>query len=433
MAGKSPAIVSNRSHLRFVLRYLQRHKHTNYSLGEWRRYEDGVWKSIADLAIKKECMEICARYADGLPITSAVVNSVYQMLQAHVFLRDDTFDSNIDLITFTDKTLVVSTGQIRDHSPSDYVTTKLPFNYDPQARSDAWEKVLTATDPAYVSFLQEFSGYSLTPSTAHEIGVWSWGDPGSAKSTFIAGLEAMLGPRCCSLGLADIERSPFALAQLPGKTLAISTEQPATYVRCFYTLNTLISGESIKWEQKHMAAETRRFHVKLMWAMNELPRIDHAGVGLFRRVVPLPWNKVENPDPAVKTEVIQAGQAVFNWAYEGLQRLNSRGRFDIPAGLLAEREAYRVQNDIPLVFISDTFDRVETVDDQGKYVKISQQGIYDLYRKWCSRTVHKPFSSITFAKELRRLGIEKTVMDGRTFYLGLKPKAENPNEIEVEM
>jgi phage/plasmid-associated DNA primase len=154
---------------------------------------------------------------------------------------------------------------------------------------------------------------------------------------------------------------------------------------------------------------------------------------LFRRVVPLPWNKVDSPDPSVKTEVIQAGQAVFNWAYEGLQRLNARGRFDIPAGLLAEREAYRVQNDIPLVFISDTFDRVETVDDQGKYVKISQQSMYDLYRKWCSRTVHKPFSSITFAKELRRLGIEKTVMDGRTFYLGLKPKDENPNEIEVEM
>src|ERR1043165_9554908 len=172
MAGKSPTVASNRSHLRFVSRYLQRYKHTNYSLGEWRRYKDGVWEQVADLAIKKECMQICAQHAEGLPITSAVVNSVYQMLQAHVFLADDTFDSNIDLITFTDKTLVVSTGQIRNHSPSDYVTTKLPFKYDPEARSEAWEKVLTATDSDYIPFLQAFSGYSLTPSTAHEIGVW---------------------------------------------------------------------------------------------------------------------------------------------------------------------------------------------------------------------------------------------------------------------
>jgi phage/plasmid-associated DNA primase len=243
----------------------------------------------------------------------------------------------------------------------------------------------------------------------------------------------MLGPRCCTLGLAEIDRSPFALSQLPGKTLAISTEQPSTYVRCFYTLNTLISGESIKWEQKHVAAETRRFHVKLLWAMNDLPRIDNAGVGLFRRIIPLPWSKVENPDPRVKEEVLRSGQAIFNWAYEGLKRLNARGRFDIPAELLAEREAYRVQNDIPLAFISDTFDRVESVDDQGRYVKISQQGIYDLYREWCRQTSHKPFSSIAFAKEMRRLGVEKTVMDGRTFYLGLKPRDKNPNEIEVEM
>jgi P4 family phage/plasmid primase-like protien len=427
----SPA--SNRSHLRFVSRYLQRHKHTNYSLGEWRRYEDGAWKSLADLAVRKECLAVCAKHANGLPVTNALVGSVYGMVQAHVFLPDDTFDSNIDLITFADKTLVVSTGEIRAHSPSDYVTSKLPFSYDPEARSAAWDRVLTATDADNVPFLQEFSGYSLTPSTAHEIGIWSWGEPGSAKSTFIAGLETMLGPRCCTLGLAEIDRSPFALSQLPGKTLAISTEQPSTYVRCFYTLNTLISGESIKWEQKHIAAETRRFHVKLLWAMNELPRIDNAGVGLFRRIIPLPWNKIDNPDPEVKEEVLRSGQAIFNWAYEGLQRLNARGRFDIPAALLAEREAYRVQNDIPLAFISDTFERVEIVDDQGHYVKVWATELYDLYRKWCNQTSHKPFSSIAFAKEMRRLGVEKTVMDGRTFYLGLKSRPEISNEIEVEM
>jgi phage/plasmid-associated DNA primase len=167
--------------------------------------------------------------------------------------------------------------------------------------------------------------------------------------------------------------------------------------------------------------------------MNDLPRIDNAGVGLFRRIIPLPWSKVENPDPQVKEEVLRSGQAIFNWAYQGLKRLNARGRFDIPAELLAEREAYRVQNDIPLAFISDTFDRVENLDEGGRYVKIWATELYDLYRKWCKETTHKPFSSIAFAKELRRLGVEKTVMDGRTFYLGLKPKPENPNEIEVSM
>lgn len=423
----------NRSHLRFVSRYLKRHPNTRFSLGEWRRYKDGQWATLPELAVKKECLTVCAKYAEGLAITNAVVSSVCGMVQAEVFLSDETFDSNTDLITFKDRTLVISTGEIRSHSPSDYVTSKLPFAYDPTAQSPEWLQALTATDPANVPFLQEFSGLSLTPETKYEIGVWCWGDPGSGKSTFISGLETMLGVRCCTLGLAEIERSPFALSQIPGKTLAISTEQPSTYVRCFHTLNTLISGESIKWEQKFVKAETLRPYVKLLWAMNELPRIDGAGVGLFRRIVPVPWYQIANPDPAIKTAVIKSGPAVFNWSYEGLKRLNQRGRFDIPEGLLAEREAYRVQNDVPQMFLFDTLNRVENLDEDGHYVKIQASDLYKIYRKWCSDTGHRALSNIAFAKEMRRLKVEKTEIDGRTFYLGLTVKPENPNETEVSM
>lgn len=428
-----PSPSTNRSHLRFVARYLKSHPNTCYSLGEWRRYRNGEWITVPELAIKKECLNTCAKHAEGLAITNAVVSSVCNLIQAEVFLADDVFDSNKDLITFKDCTLVVSTGEVRPHSPTDYVTSKLPFTYDPTAQSTEWLLALTATDPANLPFLQEFSGLSLTPETKYEIGVWCWGDPGSGKSTFISGLETMLGARCCTLGLAEIERSPFALSQIPGKTLAISTEQPSTYVRCFHTLNTLISGESIKWEQKFVKSETLRPYVKLLWAMNDLPRIDGAGVGLFRRIVPVPWYQIANPDPKVKEAVLKAGPAVFNWAYEGLRRLNQRGRFDIPEGLLAEREAYRVQNDVPQMFLIDTFERGENLDDQGNYIKISASGLYRIYRKWCTDTGHRALSNIAFAKEMRRLKVEKTEMDGRTYYLGLTVKPKNPNESEISM
>lgn len=424
---------SNRSHLRFVSQYLQKYPYTRFSLGEWRRYKNGIWETVPELAIKRECQKLCGQQAAGLPITSAVVSSVTKLVQAEVFLPDDTFDSNVDLITFKDRTMVVSTGEVRAHSPTDYVTSKLAFTYDPAAQSPEWLQALTSTDPSNVSFLQEFSGLSLTPETKYEIGVWCWGDSGSGKSTFVGGIEAMLGVRCCTLGLAEIERSPFALSQIPGKTLAISTEQPSTYVRCFHTLNTIISGESIKWEQKYLKAETLKPYVKLLWAMNELPRVDSAGVGLFRRIVPVSWTQVKDPDPTVKDAVLKAGQAIFNWAYEGLKRLNARGRFDIPAGLLAEREAYRVQNDIPLAFISDTYERVGDLDENGHYIKIGATDIYKTYRKWCSETGHRAFSAIAFAKELSRLKVAKTEISGHTFYLGLTLKPENPNEIEISM
>lgn len=427
--SKTPA---SQSHIRLKSWYLQKYPYTAFSLGEWKRYDGGVWKRLPEMQVRQEVQQICVSYAKGVQVTNALVGSVYNLLMQHVFLPDDTFDSDVDLLYFHDCVLRISTGQTRPHDPAvDFATSKLPFHYYPEARSDAWMQALTMTEPEYLPFLQEFAGYCLTPSTQYELALWCWGDPGSAKSTFITGLEAMLGSRCCTLGLADIERSQFALSQIPGKTLAISTEQPSRFVKCSHVLNSLISGESLTWERKFVDPVTIKPFLKLVWAMNELPRIDSSGVGLFRRVVPVPWRKVEKPDPAIKEEVKRSGQAIFNWAFEGLQRLNARGRFEIPEGLLNEREAYRTQNDIPKTFLGECCEVVEQIDDNGYYNKIQSSILHSTYAQWCLKTHHKPLSSTAFAGEMKRLGFEKTAIDGRMFWLGIRFKSTDDFEIEM--
>jgi P4 family phage/plasmid primase-like protien len=425
-----PRSPTSQSHVRLKSFHLQRFPNTAFSLGEWKRYLDNHWQRVAEMQVRREIQELAIRYATGT-VTSSLVGSVYNLLQQHVFLPDDTFDSNIDLITFWDCALTVSTGETRPCRPEDYATSRLPFHYYPEAKSEAWTQALSMTEPEYLPFLQEFAGYCLTPSTAHELALWCWGEPGSAKSTFITGLEAMLGSRCCTLGLADIERSQFALAQIPGKTLAISTEQPSRFVKCSHVLNSLISGESLIWERKFVDPVTVRPMVKLVWAMNELPRIDSSGVGLFRRVVPIPWRKVEKPDPAIKEAVKMSGQAIFNWAYEGLKRLNTRGRFEIPAGLLTERETYRIQNDIPQMFLEEACERVDTFDENGHYNRIQSSILYFNYKQWCLNTSHKPLSSTVFGAEMKRLGIEKASVDGKVWYLGIRLKSIDDHEVEM--
>lgn len=426
--AKSPA---SQSHIRLKSWHLQKYPYTAFSLGEWKRYRDGIWERVPEMQVRREVQEIAIRYS-STQVTSSLVGSVYNLLQQHVFLPDDTFDSNVDLIYFHDCVLTISTGLTRPHDPKlDHATSKLPFHYYPQATSEAWSQALTMTEPEYLPFLQEFAGYCLTPSTQHETALWCWGEPGSAKSTFITGLESMLGARCCTLGLADIERSQFALAQIPGKTLAISTEQPSRFVKCSHVLNSLISGESLIWERKFVDPVTIRPMVKLVWAMNELPRIDSSGVGLFRRVVPVPWRKVENPDPEVKEGVKRSGQAIFNWAYEGLKRLNARGRFDIPAGLLSERETYRIQNDVPQIFLDENYERVDPLDENGHYNKILTSNVYFKYADWCRNTGHKPLSSTAFAGEMKRLGVERLKIEGYLYWIGIQEKLAQNHEVEM--
>lgn len=422
----NPPPRSGTSHVRLGLRYLEKHPNTIFTLGEWYRYDDGAWRGTAELQVRKELQEIALSYAK-VTVTNNLISSVYNLLKARQFHVDETLDSDADVVAFADYTLKVSTGETAERSPDDYVTSRLPFCYNPTTHSELWTAVLSSTDPAYHDFLQEYAGYCITPSTKHELALWNWGESGSGKSTFITGLETMLGSRVCTLGLADLERSAFALSQIPGKTLAISTEQPNHFIRSSHILNALISGESIVWERKFKDAVSIKPHVKLVWAMNELPRIDSSGIGLFRRVVPIHWRKVEHPDPSIKEEKIPLlGQEIFNWAFEGLQRLNARGRFDIPAGLIAERETYRIQNDIPQVFLYEHYERCEELNDKGHYNKVQASNLYADYKQWCQNTSHKPFSSTVFAGELKRLGIEKAIVDGKTYYLGLRQKPENP-------
>lgn len=419
------------SHIRLGSHYLNKYPNTIFSLGEWYRYNNGIWEQLAALQVRKEIQQIAVVYSSSR-VTNSLVSSVYALLQASTYLPDSKLNSNIDIITFADCTLEISTGITRGHSPDDYVTSKLPFNYDPTTRSEIWDQVLSSTNPEYLPFIQEFAGYCLTASTRHELALWNWGDPGSGKSTFIAGLETMLGSRCCILGLADIERSAFALSQIPGKTLAISTEQPSHFIRSAHILNALISGEPITWERKFKESAQIRPRVKIVWAMNELPRIDSSGVGLFRRIIPLHWRRVEKPDPTIKEDKIPLlGQQIFNWAFEGLQRLNQRGRFVIPASLIEERETYRTQNDIPKIFVQECCEIVPETNDQGNYNRTQASTLYSNYRNWCEVTNHKSLSSTTFGNEISRLGFKKATIGGKVYYLGILLKPTDEFEIAM--
>ncbi len=98
------------------------------------------------------------------------------------------------------------------------------------------------------------------------------------------GIASMHGSRAGVLGLAQIERSNSALADLTGKTLLTATEQPSLFMHSAHVLNALISGEPLTVEKKHRDLYTFVPQAKLLWSMNELPRLSESNSGLFRRV-----------------------------------------------------------------------------------------------------------------------------------------------------
>ena len=396
-------------------RWMAAHPLTAWGMGEFRRYAGGIWSVLNIDAARDEIQTVLeAAAVEGVKPTSWLRDRVLEYARIRVRVADETWDANLDILTFPNGTLHIPTRQLLPHDPSNYTTYSLPFDYDPLARADVWDYVLNTCACDAKDFLQEFFGYALTVDTRHEIALWLYSPPGGGKSTILTGGQAMLGQRAGLLGLADIEKSRFALTGLPGKTLVVSAEQPGGYMMAAHYLNAIISGEPITVDRKFKDPVTIVPRAKLAWAMNELPRVGEAGSGLFRRVkvLQLPVIPERDRDPEVKERIKTEGAGILNWALDGLERLRARGKFDIPACVKDATDQFRQSNDIPAAFVAEKCLTGREYSTQGSL-------LYAAYKDWCVETGHKYQSSTSIAIEWRRLGFEKYMGGGRSYWRGV--------------
>jgi len=397
-------------------RWLGAHTLTAWGMGEFRRYQGGMWAGVDADEIRKEIKAtVEAARPEGVRATNGRLESTLELARVDVARRSDAWDSDPDYLVCKNGTLHISTETLQPHNPELYATSGLDFDYNPAAKAPVFEYVLTRCIPDAADFVQEFAGYALTVDTSHEIAVWFYGPPGSGKSTILTGLQAMLGERAGLLGLADIERSRFALNNLPGKTLVISTEQPESYMAATHILNAIISGEPLTIERKFRDAVKITPRAKVAWAMNDLPRVNGANNGVMRRVkvVKFPALAEAERDPTVKERIKTEGAGVLNWALAGLARLRARGRFVVPPCVIDATNEFKDSNDIPALFLE------ESGALRGNEFETTGGQLYDRYKTWCVDTGHKPQSSTSIANDWRRLGLEKRRMTGKTYWRGV--------------
>lgn len=403
-------------------RWEVQHKHTAYGLGQFRRYYNGIWPPMEDDVIKQEIKVVIERSrTEGIKLTASLLSSVAELARIDISIPPERWDADPDYLPCANGVLHIPTKSLLPHTPDIYATTQLDFDYDPKAVCPnfllALQRIPDASD-----FLQEFAGYALTSDVKHETAVWLQGLPGTGKSTIIAGLQAMLGSRAGLLGLADIEQSRFALGNLPGKTLVVSTEQPETFIKADYKLNAIISGEPISVEQKYREAITIIPRAKVLWAMNDLPRVSSANNGIMRRVkvIKFPPLSEDAQDPELKEKIMCEGAGILNWALIGLDRLRLRGKFAIPKSVQDATREFQDRNDIAKMFLEEVSARIDLTDP---HCRTSAQYLYDRYRDWCIANGHKPMSSTKVAEEWKRLGFEKQRLTAGVYWIGVEVNA----------
>lgn len=397
-----------------------------YGLGEWRQYDPvtGTWPARHEDAVKHDVLGVIeAAKPEGIRPTRSIVESVAELARLKVRVLDECFDADADVLVCKNGVLHIPTRTLREHSPDGYATFALPYAYEPQAEASVWKYFLESTlDREVADLLQEYFGYALTTDCSLETAIWLYGVAGSGKSTAVEGAVAMLGERAGTLSLADIEKSRFGLAGVVGKTLLVATESPSGLMAATDKVNRLISGETIRVEQKYRDAVDVRSRAKILWAMNEWPRVASPEDGLFRRVLPIKFTpRAEaDRDPEVKEQIATEGAGLLNWALDGLARLRARKRFAIPAAVRECRDEFQHANDIPAMFVAEA---CELAAD----ARVQSAELYEAYKTWCEATGHKHQSSTTLAADWQRLGFERRKYAGLMFWYGLRLAGKSLN------
>ena len=404
---------------------------TAFARSNFYRYENGLWQIHQEPIAKREIKEILeTAKAEKIRPTKSLLLSVYALAQYDVAQRDTDFDASSEYLVCRNGTLHIPTRTLGPHNPKLYITTGVNYDYDPDAKAPAWERYLEWLDVQcgadVVEFLQEFAGLALTPEMKYEIAIWLVGKMGGGKSTFIEGVRAALSDRVTRLGLSDIARSRFALTNLPGKTLATCTEQPSDFIAQTDTLNAIISGETITVERKFEHPYYFNPTVKLLWAMNEKPRVADPNNGIFRRVhiINIPPIDDADKDVTLKPRIQLEGPGILNWCLDGWERLTRRGYFVKPLTVVEASQDFQLSSDICALFIEECMDR----DPQPLAPTMRERSgdLYKSFKQWALDNGHKPLSNHRAAERWQALGLERRSIHGQKYYFGAELNENAP-------
>lgn len=161
----------------------------------------------------------------------------------------------LNLFAFNNGIYDINTDSLEPFSPQYIITNKIPWNYNPDAKSDLVDSVLdrlSCGDADIKELLKEVAGACLYRSAAIGGGKAAIlvGDKSNGKSTFLHMVQTMLGKdNYSAIDLGEL-KDRFSTIMLYGKLANIGDDISNEYIADTSILKKMITGEVIKAEQK---------------------------------------------------------------------------------------------------------------------------------------------------------------------------------------
>lgn len=397
-------------------------------------YENGVYKTGAETFIEKQIESIIPPET----ITKNLIEEVLGHIQRSTYKKLKHFNADPYKLNLKNGILDLKTFELKKHTPTFLSTIQIPVTYDPNAKSELWEKVVN--EDLYeedIPILQEAFGYALFPDNRAQKMFVFLGEGANGKSLILHVLEALVGKEhVANVSPQALVTNEFALSELRDKLVNVYADLPNFALQSTGKLKALVSGDHLTADEKYKKPFQLRNRAKFFFSANVLPKVSDNTRAFYRRLVIINFPKTfdENTaDPTLPEKLASEKElsGILNWALEGLKRLMQNNfRFSYNKSVEEIEELYTRASDPVKAFLEE-----ETVEDPNAW--IVKQDLYVAYVEYVKQhKLSSPLSQTTFFRNLlkyKKLATEQKTVKGerKRVFVGIRLKTEyEKNESE---
>ena len=386
-----------------------------YWRDEWVLYRDGCYCRWGLPELKADIVGYL--HGQQIGINPHYINSILLAL-THLCLIDSRQELNAWLNEINGANVFVAANgnvshsdrdpagkrRLLPHTPWYFTMSRLPYDYNPAATCPGWlaflEDVLDG-NREYMRLLQEWCGYLFRPDLREQKFLLCVGEGAIGKGVTFEIIEALVGRENCSQVSLTRFGNAFGLANTVGKVLNATNESSAFVEDEAETiLKAFVAGDRLTFERKFKEPIHAVPTAKVMIATNALPRFTDKTMGIWRRILLLPFAKTieeERQSRTLAADIIANElPGILNWGLQGLDQLNQQG-FTRPEKSRELLEQYRRDADPCRDFLCEnfTFSPNAAGEDSG--------AVYATYRQFCTANGCQALNERNFGRQVHRI------------------------------
>lgn len=328
--------------------------------------------------------------------------------------------ADANYIAFKNGVLNIADDSFSEFSPEYIITNKIPYNYNPDAKSELLDKTmmkLANNDESVYKLLFQSVGYCFYRRNELRKSFFLLGEKRNGKSTFLDMVGHLLGEEnTANLDLCEIGHQ-FRTAELTGKLANIGDDINDEWVSNTATFKKVVSGDVITVEKKGKDPYKLRSFAKFFFSANALPRLGRGkdSSAVLDRLVIIPFDAKfskddKDYDPFIKYKLRsdEVMEALIAKAVPALKEVLIEQQFEHCTKVDANMEEFEKSNNPILEF----FDELDEADYLNEPIKT----VYQKYNSFCFGNNLQPISALEFQKQIKKqfdLTIKTIESDGK--------------------